>query len=310
MSSGRLKLINSCANRPELTIWQVLPDSVSGNLQGRGIIANFTLVKRLCMLKKVVAIVREAGALALKRDFTVESKGGFENLVTSADKEIQAFLADRLAEILPGSGFLGEENDLRICDREYVWIIDPIDGTANFSRGIPEYAVSVALSRKGRIILGVVFNPSTGDLFTARAGKGARWGRKKIQVSDRVFEDGLLCTAMSLYRKEFAPVCNRIIMDAYARCNDVRRFGGCALELCYLAAGLCDLYFELRVQPWDCAAALLILHEAGGFASGLGGAPLSWQNGPMLVAGANSAQNLATLNTIIGKHLKKLPYNE
>lgn len=259
------------------------------------------------MLRKVISIVREAGTIALRADFTVEQKDGFENLVTSADREVQRFLVQRLAELLPGSGFLAEEDDMKRESREYVWIIDPIDGTANYSRGIPEYAISVALARKGEIVLGVVYNPARGDLFRAQKGKGAYWGRKRLKTSSRIFEDGLFCTAMSLYRKAYAPVCNRIIMDTYARCNDVRRFGACALELCYLAAGLCDLYFEIRVQPWDCAAATLILKEAGGDVSGLHGKALTWE-GPMLVAAANNAGNLQELNHIISKHLKQLPY--
>lgn len=96
-------------------------------------------------------------------------------------------------------------------------------------------------------------------------------------------------------------------MDTYGQCNDVRRFGSCALELCYLAAGRCDLYFEIRVQPWDCAAAALILQEAGGSISSLHGKPLRW-NGPLLVAAANTPENLRRLNAIISKHIKKIPY--
>lgn len=262
------------------------------------------------MLRKVISIVREAGAIALKRDFTVEQKGSIDNLVTSADKEVQRFLVQRLQALLPGSGFIGEEDELQTGDQEYLWIIDPIDGTANYSRGISEYAISVALAHRGEIVLGVVYNPARGDLFRARKGKGAYWGNKRLQASARVFRDGLFCTAMSLYRKEFAPVCNRIIMDTYARCNDVRRFGACALELCYLAAGLCDLYFEIRIQAWDCAAATLILQEAGGAVSSLHGKPLCFDGTPMLLAAANTPENLQQLNAIISKHLKRIPYKD
>lgn len=259
------------------------------------------------MIRKVISIVKEAGLIALKKDFTVEQKDGYENLVTSADKEIQRFLYRRLTELLPGSGFIGEEEQLHQSGKEYSWIVDPIDGTANFSRGIPEYAISVALARRREIVLGVVYNPADGNLFRAQKGKGAFLGNKRIHTSSRVFANGIFLTAMSLYRKEYAPVCNDIIMETYGRCNDVRRFGACALELCYLACGQCDLYFELRVQPWDCAAAILILQEAGGCASGLHGAAFTW-DGPMLVAAANNSENLSQLNSIISKHLKKIPY--
>ena len=158
-------------------------------------------------------------------------------------------------------------------------------------------------------MLGVVYNPSDGDLFRAVKGKGAYLGNRRIHTSNRVFADGILCTAMSLYRKEFAPVCNRIIMDAYGQCNDFRRFGACAIELCYLALGRIDLFFEIRVQPWDCAAGSLILTEAGGAITGLHGAPLRW-DGPMLLVGANNTENLSRLNGIVSKHLKKIPYED
>lgn len=259
------------------------------------------------MIRKVIAIVKEAGTIALKREFTVQQKGSCENLVTSTDREVQRFLVQHLSALMPGSGFIGEEDDLKTPEREYTWIVDPIDGTANYSRGIEEYAISVALAHQGEIVLGVVYNPSRGHLFRAQKGKGAFLGSKRIHVSSRSFREGLFCTAMSVYRKDLAPVCNSIIMDAYMRCNDVRRFGACAVELCYLALGLCDLFFEIRVQPWDCAAATLILQEAGGAVSGLNGTPLRW-NGPLLVAAANTQDNLDELNVIISKHIKSIPY--
>lgn len=261
------------------------------------------------MIRKVIAIVKEAGAIALKRDFTVQQKGCCENLVTSTDREVQKFLVRHLSDLIPGSGFICEEDDLITSEREYTWIVDPIDGTANYSRGIEEYGISVALVHMGEIVLGVVYNPSRGHLFRAQKGKGAYLGNKRIHVSSRTFRDGLFCTAMSVYRKSLAPVCNSIIMEAYMLCNDLRRFGACAVELCYLALGLCDLFFEIRVQPWDCAAATLILQEAGGAVSSLNGTPLRW-DGPLLLAAANTQDNLNELNTIISKHIKSIPYAE
>ena len=116
----------------------------------------------------------------------------------------------------------------------------------------------------------------------------------KLSVSDRVFENGLLCTAMSLYNKQYAKVCSDIIYEAYMQCNDVRRFGACALELCYMAAGTCDLYFEYRVLPWDYSAAYLILQEAGGVLVGRGGETLGCDVPTMLI-GANTQKNLEKL---------------
>ncbi len=114
---------------------------------------------------------------------------------------------------------------------------------------------------------------------------------------------------MSLYRKEYAEICRDIIFDVYNKCNDFRRFGSCALELCYLAAGKCDLYFEIRVFPWDYAASYLILKEAGGVLKGLNGENLSYDK-PTVLVGANNLENYEKLNDIIKKYLKELPYTE
>ena len=136
-------------------------------------------------LESVVAAVKEAGALALRRDFTVEQKDGVENIVTSADRAVQAFLVGKLSALLPGSGFYCEEDQLQESGQEYIWVIDPIDGTANFARGIPQYAISVALLHRDEPVLGVVFNPVDGHLFTACKGQGARMDGNLILVSDR-----------------------------------------------------------------------------------------------------------------------------
>ena len=172
------------------------------------------------MLQKVIDIVKEASALMVSDHFTVMQKDGLANLVTSSDLAVQHFLTERLAALLPGCGFLCEEEDFRDLEEEYVWIIDP------------------------------------------------------IHVSDRPLADGLFCTAMSTYRKEYAKSCSEIIYDIYMQCNDLRRWGSAAVELCLLASGIVELYFEMRLQPWDYAAAMLILHEAGGCIAGWnGGAP-------------------------------------
>jgi myo-inositol-1(or 4)-monophosphatase len=114
---------------------------------------------------------------------------------------------------------------------------------------------------------------------------------------------------MSLYKKEHAKVCSDIIFDAYLRCNDVRRFGSCAIELCYLAAGMCELYFEIRVFPWDFGAALLILREAGGVARGLQDSELSYTR-PTVVIGANNEENYRILSDIVNSHLQNTPYED
>ena len=158
-------------------------------------------------LESICAIVREASRLMVREGFSVKEKGSVENIVTTSDVAVQAFLTERLSRLLPGSGFLCEEGDLEDLDHEYVWIIDPIDGTANYARGVENCCISVALVRNWNPVAGVVYSPWREELYCAEAGKGAFCNGRPIHVSGRPFEEGILFTAMSTYRKDFAKVC-------------------------------------------------------------------------------------------------------
>ena len=262
------------------------------------------------MLEQVVDIVREAASLMVSDHFTVMQKDGLANLVTSSDLAVQHFLTERLAALLPGCGFICEEEDFRDLEEEYVWIIDPIDGTANYARGIADCCISVALAHRGALRLGVVYSPRRDELYTAELGKGACCNGRAIHVSDRPLADGLFCTAMSTYRKEYAKNCSDIIYDIYMQCNDLRRWGSAAVELCLLASGLIELYFEMRLQPWDYAAAMLILHEAGGHIAGWNGAAPSLTR-PSLVVAANRPESLGALLYTVHCHLPDgVPYED
>ena len=260
------------------------------------------------MLQKVIDIVKEASVLMGADHFTVMQKDGRENLVTSSDLAVQHFLTERLAALLPGCGFLCEEEDFRDLEEEYVWIIDPIDGTANYSRGIADCCISVALARKGALQMGVVYSPARGELYSAELGKGAQCNGHPIHVSDRPFADGILCSALSLYCKEYAKTCSDIILDVYMQGNDIRRWGSAALELCLLASGVVELFFEMRLQPWDYAAGMLILHEAGGRIAGWNGGAPSLEK-PSLVVAANRPDSLGALLAVVHIHLPDgVPY--
>ena len=255
---------------------------------------------------KVITIVKAASNLVKDAVFDVNAKSGNVNIVTTSDLLVQRYLHEKLSEILPEAGFYCEEEDLQEVGKEFLWVIDPIDGTMNYARAIPESAVSVALLHNNVPILGVVNNIFTGDVYSAVAGKGAKKNGTSIAVSNRAFCDGLFCTAMSTYRKDMAGVCNDIIMDAYMQCNDVRRFGAAALEICYLAEGRCELYFEIRIFPWDYAAAGLILKEAGGVISGFDGKQIPYDR-PSTIIGANTVESHAKLCEIVWKYLEKDP---
>lgn len=252
------------------------------------------------MLNRLIAIVREASTLMLTQDFVINQKEGFANIVTSSDVAVQEFLRQKLSELLPGSGFLCEEEDMHDLSHPYTWIIDPIDGTANYSRGIRECAICVGLKHDDAMEMAVVYLPRTDELFHAERGKGAFLNGQPIHVSDRPFQNSILCTALAVYHKEYTKVCSDIICEAFLQCNDIRRFGAAAPELCYLAMGRCELYFEYLLSLWDFAAASLILQEAGGVLSDLNGNPLSF-TAPSGVFAANSPESLQKLVDIASK---------
>ena len=259
------------------------------------------------MLDRIISVVKEAAELMVRSGFRVMEKGSSVNVVTSSDLAVQHSLVKGLSGLVPGSGFLCEEDDLKDLSHEYVWIVDPIDGTANYARGIQDCCISVALARKGELEAGVVYSPWRNELYSAGKGKGAFLNGNPIHVSDRPFKDGILCTAMSAYRKEYARACSDIIYDIYMRSNDFRRFGSAAVELCLMAAGQLELYFEMRLHPWDYAASSLILAEAGGCSCGFDGKPLDLTR-PGMVLAANRPESLSELVATVLRHLDKLPY--
>lgn len=260
----------------------------------------------LSLENKVINIVKKAAKLA-NHTFSVQQKSSEADIVTSSDIVVQNFLVQQLGSLVPQAGFLCEEKGATDTTKDMLWIIDPIDGTMNYARNIPDFAISVALVGKDAPILGVVYCPARNEVFSATVGEGARLNGKPIRVSDKPFGQALLCTATSVYNKQLAPVCFQIIEQVFPQCSDTRRFGSCAVELCYLAAGKCDLYFEIRVNPWDYAAAYIVLSEAGGILRGLHGQTLAFDC-PTVLVGANNVENYQKLANVVSQHIATLPY--
>ena len=261
------------------------------------------------MLQTVIDIVKEAARIMTSGDFTVKTKENPDNLVTSKDVAVEAFIRKAIAERIPGAGFIGEEEDFSAdaLTREYTAVVDPIDGTMNFTRQMNLSVVSVALLHHGKPYIGVVLNPYTDELFYAERGKGAYLNGERIHVSDRPLRQACYFTAWSTYRKEYAPPCFDIAKEVYADTCDIRRLGVCALELCYLAAGRGELYFEIRVFPWDFAAAEVIVLEAGGVLGTLRGEPTVYTR-PQPILAANSEKNFAYLAEKVQKYVPVVPY--
>jgi len=253
------------------------------------------------LLESVTGTVREASTL-MNKPFEVTHKGNLSNIVTTNDRIVQECLKTRLQDLLPDSGFLCEEDDFNYV-RKNTWIIDPIDGTANYSRGIDFCAISVALVQEGKTLMGVVYLPFKDEMFTSIVGKGAYCNHKRINVSRRTFDDSIFCSSLCAYHKENMALCSKIINETFLQCNDVRRFGSAATELCYIAMGRCELFFEYELSPWDYASASLILREAGGYLTDIHGKALDYDHNTGIIA-ANNMANLKHLGNIVAKYVK------
>ena len=224
------------------------------------------------------AIVKEAGKLMLSAvniQDSVSEKGQACDLVTIYDKAVQDRLCSELKKAYPYCGIYAEEGDL--CDidqRDSYFIIDPIDGTTNFVRGLHHSCISVGLWEKGEIVAAAVYNPFVEELFTAEKGRGAYLNGQPIHVTDADLPNSLVLLGSAIYYRETIPATVRFIEELLPVTLDLRRGGSAALDLCYLAAGRADLFFECCLRPWDYAAGSLILSEAGGVVSALDGTPL------------------------------------
>lgn len=262
------------------------------------------------MLQTVISIVQKAAAVMTGGSFTVSEKSA-ANFVTDKDIAVERFLLSALREAFPAIGFLGEEGteSADALEKEYTAIVDPIDGTMNFTRDLNLSVISVAILHRAKPYIGVVFNPYTNELFAAERGKGATLNGVRIRVSDRPLDQSCFFTAWSTYKKEYAKACFDISQDIYYDTCDIRRLGVCAYELCCLAAGRGELYFEIRVFPWDFAAAQLIVLEAGGCFGTVGfDTPVYTRPQPILAA--NTKENYGYLVAKVKKHVPFIPYED
>ncbi|MHB8094112.1 MAG: inositol monophosphatase family protein [Candidatus Aminicenantales bacterium] len=228
---------------------------------------------------------REAGRL-LKDN--VDTRGavtykGAVDLVTEFDRKSQDIIDRRLSASFPDHSILAEEGLARAGSSEYRWIFDPLDGTTNFAHTFPVFSVSIALERRGELVLGVVFDPMRGELFEAVRGAGARLNGATIRVSG-VPELGksLLATGFPYDVRTSRTNNVREFNDFIVRAQAIRRCGSAALDLCYVACGRFDGFWELKLKPWDMAAGALIVQEAGGRISDFKGGPFDPFRGSIL----------------------------
>jgi myo-inositol-1(or 4)-monophosphatase len=266
---------------------------------------------RSALLNVMIKAAHKAGRM-LKRDFgelerlQVSLKGP-ANFVTAADQRAEEMVREELERARPGYGFLGEEGGAREGnDKTHRWIVDPLDGTLNFLHGIAHFAISIALEREGTIVAGVVYNPANDELFTAERGKGAFLNDHRLRVAGRKqLGDAVVACALphvsrgdvALIRKEHNAVQDRIA--------GLRRFGAAALDLAWVAAGRVDAYWERGLSPWDMAAGIALVREAGGFVTDLEGRDAMLATGGILAGNEAIHSDLLRVLKDAGKETVK-----
>ena len=250
------------------------------------------------LMTVMIAAVRKA-ARGLARDFgEVEnlqvSKKGPGDFVTAADMRAEKTLFEELSKARPGYGFLMEERGaVEGSDKTHRWIVDPLDGTTNFLHGMPHFAISVALEREGEIVAGVVYDVVKNELFQAEKGRAAFCNERRLRVAARTkLGEAVVATGIPWAgRPGHGQYLNELsrVMNASA---GIRRFGAASLDLCWVAAGRFDAFWERTLQPWDIAAGVVILREAGGFAQEIDG-------GDFMITGALAAANERLLPPLV-----------
>jgi myo-inositol-1(or 4)-monophosphatase len=200
------------------------------------------------------------------------------------DRACEQTIRQELKRRYPDHAIVGEE-DGKTGDSDHVWLIDPIDGTSNYLRGIPHYAISIALVIKGRVEHGVIYDPTRDELFAASRGQGATLNNRRIRVSGRAQLAGaVLGAAFPFRQRRLMPAYSAMFQDLFEQCEDVRRAGAASLDLAYVAAGRLDGYWELALKPWDIAAGALMVQEAGGVVMDITGSDRWLQSGHILAA--------------------------
>lgn len=255
------------------------------------------------MIEEMQNAARKAGEIMLDRDgLTIETKGTKENLATNADRKVELFLKRELMDILPESSFLGEEGG-RSGDGAGEWMVDPIDGTANYARDLRVSTISIAFREDGETKYGIVYQPYTKEMFWAVKDGGSFMNGESLSVSNRPIGNSMFCTSWSAYDKSRANMCFRISERIFPVCEDIRRFGTAAYELSLLAQGKVDIYYEPGLQPWDFAAGALILREAGGICGAVLGPEPYDREGPFIAA--NSRSGFEYVKKVVKEEMSK-----
>jgi myo-inositol-1(or 4)-monophosphatase len=252
-------------------------------------------------LKIAIEAARAAGQIQqdyIGQNIGIESKSVESDLVTIVDAKCEQVIREIILKSFPSHQILGEEGG-SIGQSEFVWIVDPLDGTVNYAHGFPFYCVSIALEINGTRAVGVVYDPIRDELFSATQGGGAFLNDQSINVSSQATLSGRAMLATGFpYDTETALLALEVFKRFLALGLPIRRPGAAALDLCYVACGRIDGFFEYKLNAWDCAAGILIIEEAGGQISNFAGDKYLYDN--KKIVASNKVLHLAMLSTITG----------
>lgn len=256
------------------------------------------------MLNTAVRAARRAGTIIMRHldrieTLTIETKGR-SDFVSEVDRMAEAEIIHILRTAYPHHGILAEETGSQAGD-DYLWIIDPLDGTTNFLHGFPQFGVSIALQHKGRLEQAVVFDPHKNELFTASRGGGAQMNDRRLRVSRTTdLESSLLATGFPFRSHDHLETWISTLRALLLRASDVRRAGSASLDLAYVACGRFDAFWEFGLKPWDMAAGALLVQEAGGLVTDFAGGPDFLRDGHIL---AGTPRIHETVLAAIQQHL-------
>jgi myo-inositol-1(or 4)-monophosphatase len=260
------------------------------------------------MINVAVKAARAAGSIINRAALDIESvrvsQKNANDFVTEVDHAAEQVIIETLLTAYPGHGIWAEESGSEhgAKDSEFVWIIDPLDGTTNFIHGLPVYCVSIALAVKGKVEQAVVYDPTRNDLFTATKGRGAYLNDRRLRVSKRLrLSESLISTGFPFRPGDNFESYLAMMGEVMQRTAGLRRPGAAALDLAYVAAGYTEGFFELGLQPWDVAAGSLLVTEAGGLVGNFTGEANFLELGECL---AGSPKVYGQLVSILGKHSK------
>jgi myo-inositol-1(or 4)-monophosphatase len=218
------------------------------------------------------------------------------DFVSQADRDSERVIRERLRETFPDDAFLGEEGGWSGVDRRRAWIVDPLDGTANFISGFPFWCVSIALRQGSEIVAGVIWDPLREDLYTAEKGGGSFRNGERLAVSRRQNLDGaFLATGYPFRARDTIDAYLEIFRSYFLKARGIRRAGSAALDLAHVAAGVFDGFFEFHLSAWDIAAGEILIREAGGLMADFAGGPDFWQQGSILAGPCVLVREMAAL---------------